>query len=101
LTAYYRGRQLEHGITINGDFDLKLQLCGMQRLMQALGAYGFLGLVKGHKHFLQYIPAAMNSLQQVVAEIDGVTELKKALLQVTYTSTSAWPGRFALRIRSW
>ena len=83
LTAYYRGRQLEHGITINGDFDLKLQLCGMQRLMQALGAYGFLGLVKGHKHFLQYIPAAMNSLQQVVAEIDGVTELKKALLQLT------------------
>jgi len=40
-------------------------------------------LVKGHKHFLQYIPAAMNSLQQVVAEIDGVTELKKALLQLT------------------
>jgi len=83
LTAYYCGRQLEHGITINGDFDLKLRLCGMQRLMQALGAYGFLGLVKGHKHFLQYIPAAMNSLQQVVAEIDGVTELKKALLELT------------------
>ena len=29
-----------------------LQLCAMQRLMQALGAYGFLGLVKGNKAFL-------------------------------------------------
>src|SRR5438874_6876689 len=83
LTAYYRGRQLEHGITINGDFDLKLQLCGMQRLMQALGAYGFLGLVKGHKHFLQYIPAAMKSLQRTVAEIDGLTDLEKTLRQLT------------------
>ena len=52
LTTHYRGLQLENGIAINGDFDLKLRLCAMQRLMQALGAYGFLGLVKGHKHFL-------------------------------------------------
>ncbi len=42
----------------------------MQRLMQALGAYGFLGWVKGHKHFLKHIPAAMSSLRSIV-EIDG------------------------------
>src|SRR5215471_11288408 len=56
LLTYYRERQLENGITIDGDFDFKLRLCAMQRLMQALGAYGFLGLVKGHKHFLRYVP---------------------------------------------
>ena len=39
-----------------GQFDNTLRLCAMQRLMQALGAYGFLGLVKGHKHFLRYVP---------------------------------------------
>jgi len=83
LTAYYRGRQLEKGIVINGDFDLKLRLCAMQRLMQALGAYGFLGLVKGHKHFLKHVAAAMQSLQRTVAEIDGLTELEKALRQLT------------------
>src|SRR4030095_8688724 len=48
LITYYRSRQLENGVSINGDFDLKLRLCAMQRLMQALGAYGFLGLVRGH-----------------------------------------------------
>jgi hypothetical protein len=53
LVAHYRDRQFKNGITVNGDFDLKLRLCAMQRPMQALGAYGFLGLVKGHKSFLQ------------------------------------------------
>jgi aminoglycoside/choline kinase family phosphotransferase len=83
LTAHYRSRQLENGIAINGDFDLKLRLCAMQRLMQALGAYGFLGLVKGHKHFLTHVGAAMQSLQRTVAEIDGLTELEKTLRQLT------------------
>src|SRR5438445_2199031 len=81
LTAYYRGRQVENGIAINGDFDLKLRLCAMQRLMQALGAYGFLGLVKGHKHFLTHVAAAMQSLQRNVADIDVLTELEKILNQ--------------------
>ncbi|PYK34287.1 MAG: hypothetical protein DME58_03190 [Verrucomicrobia bacterium] len=83
LTAYYRDHQDENGIAINGDFDLKLRLCAIQRLMQALGAYGFLGLVKGHKHFLNHVAAAMQSLQRTVAEIDGLTDLEKTLRQLT------------------
>jgi aminoglycoside/choline kinase family phosphotransferase len=83
LIACYRARQLENGIESNGEFDVKLRLCAMQRLMQALGAYGFLGLVKGHKHFLKHVPAAMKSLQCIVAEIDGLTELEKTLRELT------------------
>src|SRR5262245_1987485 len=83
LTDYYRGRQLEKGLAINGDFDLKLRLCATQRLMQALGAYGFLGLIKGHKHFLKHVAAAMQSLQRTVADVDELTELEKALRQLT------------------
>jgi len=82
LTAYYRARQLENGIAVNGEFDLRLRLCAMQRLMQALGAYGFLGLVKGHKHFLKYVPAALKSLQGTVARIEGLSELEKTLLEL-------------------
>src|SRR2546430_3145877 len=81
LTAYYRGRQLENGITIDGDFDLKLRLCAMQRVMQALGAYAFLGLVKGHKHFLEYIPSALRLLRAVVANIDDLQPLEKFIGQ--------------------
>jgi hypothetical protein len=82
LAGYYRQLQIERGIAINGGFDLKLRLCAMQRLMQALGAYGFLGLIKGHKHFLKHIPAALKSLQRIVAEIDGLAQLAKTLREL-------------------
>jgi aminoglycoside/choline kinase family phosphotransferase len=61
------------------DFLETLRLCAMQRLMQALGAYGFLGLVKDHKHFLQYIPTAAQSLREVVGNIGGLESLEKSL----------------------
>src|SRR5215510_969795 len=83
LTTYYRSRQLENGVAVNGDFNLKLQLCRMQRLMQALGAYGFLGLIKGHKHFLRYVPNAVRSLRGVAAKIENLQELEKTLRQLT------------------
>jgi N-acetylmuramate 1-kinase len=47
--------------------------------MQALGAYGFLGLVKGHKHFLKYVPAAMESLWSTVRQIEGLEKLEALL----------------------
>ena len=82
LISYYRGRQLENEITIDGDFDFKLRLCAMQRLMQAVGAYGFLGLVKGHTHFLQYIPNALRSLRAVTAKIDNLQPLAFFLAEI-------------------
>jgi len=57
------------------DFHEIFHLCGIQRLMQALGAYGFLGLVKGNKAFLNHIPAAMTSLRSLVSEIDALRRL--------------------------
>jgi len=55
------------------------RLCGIQRLMQALGAYGFLGLVRGNKAFLEHIPAALDSLRGLVAEIPELKRLHEAL----------------------
>jgi aminoglycoside/choline kinase family phosphotransferase len=72
LIAYYREQQIENGVALSGGFDSRLRLCAMQRLMQALGAYSFLGLVKGNKNFLEYIPRAVRSLRDTVANIDGL-----------------------------
>jgi aminoglycoside/choline kinase family phosphotransferase len=77
LIAYYRAEQIKNGVAVDDDFTLRL--CAMQRLMQALGAYGFLGLVKGHEQFLQHIPAAMKSLRGIVKEIDGLQPLATTL----------------------
>jgi aminoglycoside/choline kinase family phosphotransferase len=66
----------------SAEFLETLRLCAMQRLMQALGAYGFLGLVKDYKHFLQHIPTAVCSLREVVAEIDGLELFEKSLAEL-------------------
>jgi aminoglycoside/choline kinase family phosphotransferase len=61
------------------EFERVLRLCAMQRLMQALGAYGFLGLVKQRPHFLEHIPPALKSLKSVVSGISGLEELAAVL----------------------
>jgi hypothetical protein len=51
----------------------------MQRLMQALGAYAYLGLVRENKAFLSHIPPALASLRSIVAEIPGAERLSDEL----------------------
>jgi N-acetylmuramate 1-kinase len=79
LIGYYRQKQAGTGWTVDRQLDDTLQLCAMQRLMQALGAYGFLGLVRGHEHFLPYVPKAVRSLRAIVAKIDDLKPLGSLL----------------------
>jgi hypothetical protein len=46
-----------------------------QRLMQALGAYGFLGLRKGLKDFLVHIPAALRNLHRAASQTASLPRL--------------------------
>lgn len=73
------GHYGEHNPRIDAE---TLRLCAMQRLMQALGAYGFLGLVKRNQAFLEHIPKALTSLQQIVAKIDGLEALDLLLREL-------------------
>jgi len=79
LIAYYREQQSKGGTARDGGFDSTLRLCATQRLMQALGAYGYLGLVKGNRNFLEYIPRAVCSLRDTVAKIDSLEPLASFL----------------------
>jgi hypothetical protein len=47
--------------------------------MQALGAYGFLGLVKQRTHFLAHIAPAIANLREVVGRIAGLAPLARLL----------------------
>ncbi|MGD9546287.1 MAG: sugar phosphate nucleotidyltransferase [Candidatus Krumholzibacteriia bacterium] len=43
---------------------------GLQRIMQALGAYGFLGHVKGKRKFLDHVPRAWDHLGRLLAMLE-------------------------------
>jgi aminoglycoside/choline kinase family phosphotransferase len=77
LIDAYIGKVLEAGGEIEADFRETLDLCAMQRLMQALGAYGFLGLVKERTAFLEHIPAALKSLEEVLERIPELAATRK------------------------
>src|ERR1043166_2921849 len=79
LLADYESKRAAAGEPVAHDSRDVFRHCGIQRLMQALGAYGFLGLVKGNKTFLDYIPAALDSLRGLVGEIPELEELSGAL----------------------
>ncbi len=48
-----------------------------QRLMQALGAYGFLGLKQGLKAFLEHIPAGLRHLQFAASQVGFLPRLRE------------------------
>ncbi len=48
-----------------------------QRLMQALGAYGFLGLRKRLKAYLEHIPAGLSNLLLAASKVSSLTQLQK------------------------
>jgi aminoglycoside/choline kinase family phosphotransferase len=48
-----------------------------QRLMQALGAYGFLGLKKGLGVFLEHIPAGLRNLHRAASQVSSLPRLRE------------------------
>jgi len=48
-----------------------------QRLMQALGAYGFLGLKKGLETFLEHIPTGLQNLQYTASHATNLPRLRE------------------------
>lgn len=68
---------------VSRDFDKIFRWCAAQRLMQALGAYGFLGLQKGRSEFLTHVPVALRSLRKVVSGLEGLDPLVQKLEEFT------------------
>lgn len=68
LSASFPARlAMRGGRTIDaGDWSAMAATAGLQRLMQALGAFGFLGHVKGRRGFLQHIPAGLFILRRLL-----------------------------------
>ncbi len=75
LLEDYARLRAQAGQAVAPDFREVFDLCAMQRLMQALGAYGFLGIVQEKPRFLDHIPTALASLREVTARLATVPGL--------------------------
>ncbi len=68
LVEYYVGEMKRNSADFHeASFRESLIPCRLQRHMQALGAYGFLSVVKGKKYFLKHIPEALRLLKEETA----------------------------------
>jgi len=68
LVDHYVEEMKEHSADFNErSFRESLVPCRLQRHMQALGAYGFLSVVKGKKYFLKHVPEALRLLKEETA----------------------------------
>jgi len=56
-----------------------------QRLMQALGAYGYLGLKKGLKDFLKHIPQAIENLVKALSSVNDLSKLYEVIIDCSET----------------
>ncbi len=83
LLDYYRrlGPEPPAGV----DPALLLRHCAIQRLMQALGAYGFLGRMRGKPEFLRHVPVAAERLAALLAEDPDLQPLAADLQEQTGT----------------
>jgi len=77
LINYYMDEMKQASAGFNDElFRKSLVPCRLQRHMQALGAYGFLSVVKGKKYFLKHVPEALRLLrEEAAATIDDYPEL--------------------------
>jgi aminoglycoside/choline kinase family phosphotransferase len=88
LSFYYNLSKRPEGWT---EFRSRFWEASVQRLMQALGAYGFLGLKRGLKGFLDHVPAALRKLRGASAHA-ATMPLLSDLLARYEAASRPFPG---------
>ncbi len=82
LLTYYTAEMKHNSAGFNEAlFTESLVPCRLQRHMQALGAYGFLAMVKNKKYFLKHIPEALRLLKEDAASSKHVYPALYALVE--------------------
>jgi N-acetylmuramate 1-kinase len=80
LLDFYAGLGQRPDLGRDGaEFLRTFRLCAVQRMMQALGTYGFLPLKRGKTGFLKFIPPVLVNLRGVVAALPELAELAELI----------------------
>ena len=82
LLEYYKTLQTEAGYPPGENYERLFWKCAVQRLMQALGAYGFLSIHRGKPAFRVHVAPALTRLREALSNLhpeDRLDELEEAL----------------------
>jgi len=82
LLMYYCELQAEAGTDVGENFERVFWQCAVQRLMQALGAYGFLSIHRGKPAFRAHVTPALIRLREALTSLhseDRLDELAAVL----------------------
>lgn len=77
LLAAYKDIVRESGAGVPEDFDRVFWRCAVQRLMQALGAYGFLSIHRGKPAFRAHVAPALIRLREALANLHPEDRLEE------------------------
>ena len=69
LLAYYKTILGKDGTEVGDEFDRVFWQCAAQRLMQALGAYGFLSIHRGKPAFRAHVAPALARLREALSHL--------------------------------
>jgi aminoglycoside/choline kinase family phosphotransferase len=86
LSFYYE--LSEHSLNWS-EFQLAFWEASAQRLMQALGAYGFLANTKGLRVYLNHVPAATRNLHTAVKTVGSLPALSEVCAACEVSLASA------------
>jgi aminoglycoside/choline kinase family phosphotransferase len=75
LLMYYCELQAEAGTDVGENFERVFWQCAVQRLMQALGAYGFLSIHRGKPAFRAHVTPALIRLREALASLHSEDRL--------------------------
>ncbi|MEI7962675.1 MAG: phosphotransferase [Verrucomicrobiota bacterium] len=82
LLEYYKNLQAEAGYPAGENYERLFWECAVQRLMQALGAYGFLSIHRGKPAFRAHVTPALARLREALANLhpdDRLEEVEEIL----------------------
>jgi aminoglycoside/choline kinase family phosphotransferase len=85
---YYCELQAEAGTDVGENFERVFWQCAVQRLMQALGAYGFLSIHRGKPAFRAHVTPALIRLREALASLhpdDRLNDLEALVSNLNQT----------------
>lgn len=74
LLEYYLTVLTKYGVNVSDEFKQHFWYFAIVRILQAMGAYGFLGIIKGKRSFLESIPYALKNINFILENKLQVSE---------------------------